>query len=119
MVLEIDDVHPDIFEQALKFMYYKSCDLMVEGKCNIKITLPVKSKEDFNENKLEITGSPATISAFAVYSENRGKKKKGNKGKQEIDNAALKEKSTNPVILLQERQQRKTGDRQRSPQREV
>merc|ERR1719186_180205 len=99
MVLEIDDVHPDIFEQALKFMYYKSCDLMVEGKCNIKITLPVKSKEDFNENKLEITGSPATISAFAVYSENRGKK---NKGKQEIDNSALKEKTTNPVIVLQE-----------------
>jgi len=102
MVLEIDDVHPDIFEQALKFMYYKNCDLMIEGKCSLKINLPVKPKDDFNENNLELSGSPATISAFAVYSENRGKKKKNSRGKQDLDITAQKQKTTNPILLLQE-----------------
>merc|ERR1711874_323730 len=72
MVIEVDDIEPEIFAQALKFLYYKSCDLLVEGPCSINVK--VKPKDDFNDNTLDIAGDPRTTSAFAVYSENKGRK---------------------------------------------
>jgi len=97
-IIEIDDIHPDIFKQVLQFLYYKSCDLMREGPC--PITIEEKTVESTQEI-LEINGNPKEVSAFSVYSENKNRKKKNNKNKNEQE-TIKKTKTSNAIILLQE-----------------
>ena len=101
MVIEVDDIEPEIFAQALKYLYYKSCDLFVEGPCVVNVKAKT-AKDDCNDNTLDITGDPRNTSAFAVYSENKGRKKKNSKSKQECELTSQRQKSTNPISLLQE-----------------
>jgi len=71
VILEVEDVLPQIFEQILKYLYTKTCDLLLEGPCNLKIEEPQKKK---NNNTIQVKGNPKEVSAFSVY--NDGKKNK-------------------------------------------
>eukprot|EP00092_Neocalanus_flemingeri_P007797 GFUD01008418.1.p1 GENE.GFUD01008418.1~~GFUD01008418.1.p1 ORF type:complete len:1264 (-),score=415.99 GFUD01008418.1:202-3993(-) len=97
-MIEIDDIHPDIFKQVLQFLYHKSCDLFKEGPCPIQI---VEKSVLASPDILEINGNPKNVSAFAVYSENKNRKKKNSKNKNEQE-AMKKTKPSNPLVLLQE-----------------
>lgn len=99
-MIEIDDIHPDIFKQVLQFLYYKTCDMTKEGPCSIKIeekTITMETGRDI----LEINGNPKNVSAFSVYSENKNRKKKNSKNKNEQE-VIKKTKSSNALMLLQE-----------------
>ena len=97
-VLEVADVKPEIFTQILQYLYYKSCDMMTEGPCPLKI-----EEQDISPdlNSIEFNGNPNEVSAFSAYSENRNRKKKNSNNKIEAELAA-KTKSTSPILLLQE-----------------
>ena len=97
-VLEVADVKPEIFTQILQYLYYKSCDMMTEGPCPLKI-----EEQDISPdlNSIEFNGNPNEVSAFSAYSENRNRKKKNSNNKIESELAA-KTKSTSPILLLQE-----------------
>jgi len=99
VTVEIDDVHPEIFKQILQFLYYKSCELFMEGPCPIG---PIKmvEKNDTLQEILEINGNSRDKSAFAVYSENKTKKKKNTKRNEK--DIIRKPKTSNPLVLLQE-----------------
>jgi len=97
-VLEVADVQPDIFEHILQYLYYKSCDMMTEGPCPIKIEEQPSSPEI---NSIEFNGNAKQVSAFSVYSDNRNRKKKNSRDKIEAEMAA-KSKTSNPILMLQE-----------------
>ena len=114
----IDPISPLIFEQILKFVYYRSCDLMKVGPTTFRL----KRSENPNDQKFEnrknsengdgnkfysLSGdSSTTTSAFQVYSEN-GK----NSSKKSTSSAVASKKSSkkvekddlvNPILALLE-----------------
>lgn len=99
-IIEIDDIHPDIFKQVLQFLYYKTCDLFQEGPCPIA-PIQVLDKPSKGQEILEINGNPKEVSAFSVYSENKNRKKKNSKNKSEKE-LPKKTKTSNPLLLLHE-----------------
>jgi len=99
-VIEIDDIHPDIFKQVLQFLYYKTCDLFKEGHSPIG-PIQVLDNPGKVQEILEINGNPKDVSAFSVYTENKNRKKKNSKNKGDKE-PPRKTKSSNPLLLLQE-----------------
>jgi len=102
LMLEVEDVHPEIFRLLLQFLYYKSCDLFKEGASAVAIPVMDKSVEGDEQNILEVNGNPTKVSAFQVYNENKVRRKKQSKAKTETDTALKKAKSRCPLALLQE-----------------
>ena len=100
VILEVEDVLPQIFEQILKYLYTKTCDLLLEGPCNLKIEEPKTSQKKKNNNSIHVNGNPKEISAFSVYNDGK-RKKKTSKSKTERE-ALSKDKTNNPLIHLQE-----------------
>jgi len=99
-----DPVSPEIFEQILQFVYFRSCDLLQapsSNVCHIENSKNKKSgrknSENGNNEFLKVSGGdPSKVSAFKVYSENgknseRSSKKSGNQPK-----------ASNPVTSLVE-----------------
>lgn len=104
-----DPIHPEIFEQILKFVYYRSCDLMKVGPTTFRL----KKSESINEHKLEngnnfysISGDPSTTSAFQVYSQNgKNSLKKSSStatATKKISKKVEKDDFVNPVSALLE-----------------
>jgi hypothetical protein len=76
-----DPIHPEIFEQILKFVYYRSCDLMKVGPTSFRLKISEnttehsfenrKNSENGDENKFySISGDSSSTSAVHVYSQN-------------------------------------------------
>jgi BTB/POZ domain len=130
-ILDIEDnIQPVIFEQIVRYLYTRSCDLITPGPCSIVIEENNKkttngttaAQSDDNENFITVEGDPAAVSAFAAYSEqrNRGKKKNARRTNQmasaagegpttwgvtsaEVTSSGGRTGSaTNPLVLLQE-----------------
>ena len=97
-VLEVDDVKPEIFGQILQYLYFKGCDMMVEGPCPLKIEEPAAVVPP-QIDTIEFNGNKKQVSAFSVYAENRNRKKKNSNNKVDTENAA---KTHNPIVMLQE-----------------
>jgi len=100
IIIEIDDIHPDIFKQVLQFLYYKTCDLFNEGACPIG-PIKIVDKPGEVQEILKVNGNPKEVSAFSVYSENKNRKKKNSKNKSGKE-PTKKSKTSNPLLLLQE-----------------
>ena len=96
-VLNVENVKPEIFAQILQYLYYKSCDMMVEGPCPIKVEEPAAVPPQIDT--IEFNGNKKQVSAFSVYSENRNRKKKNSNNKVDTETAA---KTQNPILMLQE-----------------
>ena len=101
--LEVEDVHPDIFQEVMKYLYYKSCDLLKEGPCTVKIE--VEPSSPLPAEILEVSGDPSQVSAFSVYTETRNNKKNkkgrvGRAGRAELLTECRKPRPANPLQLL-------------------
>jgi hypothetical protein len=91
----IQGVHPDIFDQLLKFIYTDTCDILTVGaKFELsKYFMEAENDEDLFDKMPETISSPHKISAFEAV-----KKKRGSAGKKEEKLT----KSSNPVKMLQD-----------------
>lgn len=101
VVLKIDNIHPEIFEQILKYIYHKNCIIFQEGECKLKLeNLKTKAKNEGND-MLEVKGNPKNISAYSVYSDNNKNRKKNTKNKKEVE-VDSNNSSNNPLVLMKE-----------------
>lgn len=78
----LENVHPEVFERIIRFMYTGTCDVAELGPCGLKIRkedlIGGNKKEKENvENEADLIDNPAEISAFEVYK--KQDKKKGGK----------------------------------------
>lgn len=85
-VIDIDDIQPVIFEQVVRYLYTRSCDLLVAGPCKVVLEVDKKAgqdaKSDDNENFISVEGDPYAVSAFAAYTDQqRGGGRGGGKKK--------------------------------------
>ncbi|CAC5394250.1 unnamed protein product [Mytilus coruscus] len=96
-VITVQDIHPDIFDQLVKFIYTDTCDLLTPGaKFELsKISVENGAEDNFLGKVMDtaVISSPHTTSAFEAL-----KKKKGHAGKKDEKQV----KSTNPVKMLQD-----------------
>ena len=114
ILLELNDVRPELFEQCLMYAYTHTCDLIKAGPCNFKIAPEHKIKEDlFEKSDLERYVKNMTIidsntvdessSAYNVHQSNKRKKKKesqSEKLKEKQKQHKEKEYTLNPLVLL-------------------
>ena len=113
--LDIEDIESVIFEQIVRYLYTRSCDLLVPGPCKVTLAAkklpPVALQSDDNENFITVgeEEDPYSVSAFAAYSEQRNRGKKKNNRKQEAGEditspvtSAVGKSASNPLVLLQE-----------------
>ncbi|CAG9563842.1 unnamed protein product [Danaus chrysippus] len=71
------DVHPEVFERVLQYIYTGSCDVTRLGVCGLRLKREeLVKKENLEEDVIE---NPAEISAFEVYKNQE--KRKGNRRK--------------------------------------
>lgn len=95
-VISIPDMHPDIFEQLLTYIYTDTCDLLTVGA---KFELsPWKHNYNHGDgfDAHTLPTSPHKVSAFEVQQ----KKKKHNKKDNRDENYNIERQ--NPIKLLQE-----------------
>lgn len=99
-VIEVADVHPDVMEQLLKFIYTDTCDLLCVGAKFAFSHTDKTEKEIEASNGIDkaerIAFDGKTVSAFEVAQ----KKKKGKGGKDQKEERTPR--SRDPVKILQE-----------------
>ncbi|XP_013137356.1 PREDICTED: inhibitor of Bruton tyrosine kinase [Papilio polytes] len=98
----LDNVHPEVFERILHYMYTGSCDVTELGPCRLKIRkedLNAVIKKEKNEVDIEIDAveNPKEVSAFEVYN---GQHKRNNKHRRSADTPP-RSAHCDPVKLLQ------------------
>ena len=98
IVIEIKDIHPEIFEQILKFLYTNTCDLLREGSCQVNTNQQVKKDEKI-EDCLEVNDEPKNVSAFSVYNSTNNKQRRG-KNKKYKEQEMLKGKNQDPLSMF-------------------
>ena len=98
-----DPIPPEIFEQILKFVYHRSCDLMKVGPTNFQLKKFGKNSEN-DKNVFSVSSDPVKASAYQVSSEN-GKNVSKNCPKKSIKKSSKNvetESFGNPVSALLE-----------------
>ncbi|XP_023939294.2 inhibitor of Bruton tyrosine kinase [Bicyclus anynana] len=103
-IITLDNVHPEVFDRILRYMYTGTCDVAELGPCGLKIrredlvNAKIDKDENKDENEVEFIDNPAEISAFEVY-QNTGKKK-GNR-KRNTETPPRVHLYCDPVKLVQ------------------
>ncbi|KAJ2948318.1 hypothetical protein O0L34_g7556 [Tuta absoluta] len=102
--IPLENVHPEVFDRILRYMYTGTCDVVELGPCGLKIR-----KEDLNAGKkekdnnvdvdLELIENSSEISAFEVYSKNEKNKK--NRGRRATETPTRQHLYCDPVKLVQ------------------
>jgi hypothetical protein len=90
IVLDIEEnIQPVIFEQILRYLYTRSCDLITPGPCSIfiennnKTTMngaTTTAQSDDNENF--ITVDPGAVSAFAAFRDQQQQRSRGSSSRK-------------------------------------
>ncbi|KAJ0174013.1 hypothetical protein K1T71_010159 [Dendrolimus kikuchii] len=102
-VIHLDNVHPEIFDRILKFMYTGTCDVAELGPCSLKIrkedlmSTGKKGREDAEEP--DLIENPNEISAFEVYKHTEKNKK--SRGRRSADTPPRTNLYCDPVKLVQ------------------
>ncbi|XP_026320553.1 inhibitor of Bruton tyrosine kinase isoform X3 [Hyposmocoma kahamanoa] len=84
-IITLENVHPEVFERILRYMYTGQCDVAQLGPCTLKIRREDFGKKGERENvangdiDLELIENSTEISAFEAYKQNEKKKKGRNK----------------------------------------
>ena len=95
LVIQIQDIHPDIFEQLLYYIYTDSCDLITVGAkfefSAIERTVDECGDREFMENDW------AQIKSKSAYEVVKSQKKGGSKGSKKGHG-----RDDNPVELLKD-----------------
>ncbi len=123
LLLDIEAVEPVIFEEAVRYLYTRTCSLLVAGPCALNLDSKTKGtsaqqqqESDDNQNFISLGADedPFAMSAFSVYNDRHRGKRRNNKrpaaggvgdgGAVECPavTAATPAKSGNPLALLQE-----------------
>jgi hypothetical protein len=123
LLLDIEVVEPVIFEEVVRYLYTRTCSLLVAGPCTINLDPKTKDtatqqqqESDDNQNFIGLGADedPFAISAFSAYNDRHRGKRRNNKrpaagvgdgggmGVECPAVAATPSKSGNPLALLQE-----------------
>jgi hypothetical protein len=125
LILDIEAVEPVIFEEIVRYLYTRTCSLLVAGPCALNLDPQTKGtsaqqqqESDDNQNFISLGADedPFAMSAFAVYNDRHRGKRRNNKrpaagvgdggGMAGVEcpavTAATPAKSGNPLALLQE-----------------
>lgn len=83
-IIALDNVHPEVFDRILKYMYTGTCDVAELGPCSLKIRREdlvgaVKKETASVDVDLELIENPSEISAFEVYKHHEKNKKGRNR----------------------------------------
>ncbi|XP_037294950.1 inhibitor of Bruton tyrosine kinase isoform X1 [Manduca sexta] len=75
-IITLENVHPEVFERILKFMYTGTCDVAELGPCGLKIRkedliATGKKETETVEVEMELIENPLEVSAFEVYRDSR------------------------------------------------
>ncbi|XP_022116744.2 inhibitor of Bruton tyrosine kinase [Pieris rapae] len=101
--ITLENVHPEVFERILKYMYTGSCDVAELGPCSLKIRkedlIPYKKEREVDIDNTEVIENPSEISAFEVYKEQD--KRKNNKRRQNNANIQTQRLYCDPVKMVQ------------------
>jgi hypothetical protein len=124
--LDIEAVEPVIFEEVVRYLYTRTCSLLVAGPCALNLDPQTKGtaatqqqqESDDNQNFISLGADedPFALSAFSVYNDRHRGKRRNNKrpaagvgeggGMAGVECpaavAATPAKSGNPLALLQE-----------------
>ncbi|KAI5642905.1 BTB/POZ domain-containing protein [Phthorimaea operculella] len=102
--IPLENVHPEVFDRILRYIYTGTCDVVELGPCGLKIR-----KEDLNAGKkekdsnvdvdLDLIENSSEISAFEVYSKNEKNKK--NRGRRATERPTRQHLYCDPVKLVQ------------------
>lgn len=103
-IVQLDNVHPEVFDRILKFIYTGTCDVAELGPCSLKIR-----KEDFNAGKNEnedvddrdLTENPGELSASAFEVYKRTEKNKKTRSRRSMDTPPRANLYCDPVKLVQ------------------
>ncbi|XP_046969920.1 inhibitor of Bruton tyrosine kinase [Vanessa cardui] len=106
-IINLENVHPEVFERIIRFMYTGTCDVAELGACGLKIRkedligASKKGKEDEGkeiEIDTDLIENPAEISAFEVYKNTE--KKRGNR-RRNIETPPRTHLFCDPIKLVQ------------------
>ncbi|KAL0820240.1 hypothetical protein ABMA28_006160 [Loxostege sticticalis] len=100
----LENIHPEVFDRILRFMYTGTCDVAELGPCGLKIRredLPaVKKEKDVEEVELDLIENPSEISAFEAYKQQNDKSKRGSRNRRSVDTPP-RHAYCDPVKLVQ------------------
>ncbi|KAM3963343.1 LOW QUALITY PROTEIN: inhibitor of Bruton tyrosine kinase [Aphomia sociella] len=82
-IILLENVHPEVFDRILRYMYTGTCDVAELGPCSLKIrredlNTMMKKEKDNMDADMELIENSSEISAFEVYKE-QDKNRKGNR----------------------------------------
>lgn len=101
-VIDLNDLHPQILEQLLQFVYTDTCDLLTIGAKFVLTEETLKHDEIFKLDLDDLNGDSDVVagnkklSAFHVVQQEKKKKRHGGKENQEGNHG----NERNPVKLL-------------------
>ncbi len=121
LLLDVEAVEPVIFEEIVRYLYTRTCSLLVAGPCTLNLDPQTKGtatqqqqESDDNQNFISLGADedPFAMSAFSVYNDrHRGKRRNNKRPAAGVGDggavespalAATPAKSGNPLALLQE-----------------
>ncbi|CAK1584728.1 unnamed protein product [Parnassius mnemosyne] len=83
-IVTLENVHPEVFDRILRFMYVGTCDVAELGPCGLKIrredlNTTVKKETDNIDVDVDVIENPMEVTAFEVYKQQNEKSKRRNR----------------------------------------
>ncbi|XP_026762942.2 inhibitor of Bruton tyrosine kinase [Galleria mellonella] len=103
-VILLENVHPEVFDRILRYMYTGTCDVAELGPCSLKIrredlNTMIKKEKNNIDVEMELIENPSEISAFEVYREHDKIKK--NYRKSRTSDTPPRNLYCDPIKLVQ------------------
>ncbi|CAH2042576.1 unnamed protein product, partial [Iphiclides podalirius] len=105
-IVTLDNVHPEVFERILRYMYIGTCDVAELGPCGLKIRredLPsvVKKEKENVDIEIDAIENPMEVTAFEVYKQQNEKSKRSGRNRRSTETPSRTHLYCDPVKLVQ------------------